>query len=206
MVKKKLMIGVLVILLFFMTFVSASVCGNGVIEEGEACDDGNTADLDACSSTCICVDSDGGKDTLVKGVACYFGQCTYDICGGTTIIYGVSYVVNEAYCVGDRAFKNPINCDPGYHCSNGACVLSCGDGTVSETEECDGNSESCTDSNGYNGTKSCLSDCTWDLSCITTESCGDGIVNGNEECDDSNIINGDGCSSICKNQYYNNTE
>ena len=27
--------------------------------------------------------------------------------------------------------------------------------------------------------------------------CGDGDVQGHEECDDGNIVNGDGCSSIC---------
>jgi len=30
----------------------ASVCGNGIIETGETCDDGNTASGDGCSSTC----------------------------------------------------------------------------------------------------------------------------------------------------------
>lgn len=30
-----------------------AVCGNGVIEAGEACDDGNTQSLDGCSSQCL---------------------------------------------------------------------------------------------------------------------------------------------------------
>ncbi len=30
----------------------ASVCGNGIIEPGETCDDGNTVDRDGCSATC----------------------------------------------------------------------------------------------------------------------------------------------------------
>ena len=29
-----------------------AVCGNGQIEEGEACDDGNTTDGDGCSAVC----------------------------------------------------------------------------------------------------------------------------------------------------------
>ena len=29
-----------------------SKCGNGVVEGGEACDDGNTANGDGCSSQC----------------------------------------------------------------------------------------------------------------------------------------------------------
>ena len=31
---------------------SSSSCGNGAREHGEACDDGNDADGDGCSSTC----------------------------------------------------------------------------------------------------------------------------------------------------------
>jgi len=29
------------------------VCGNGVVEDGEACDDGNDDDTDACLTTCV---------------------------------------------------------------------------------------------------------------------------------------------------------
>lgn len=31
----------------------ASLCGNGVIEDGEACDDGNLDDLDGCTHACL---------------------------------------------------------------------------------------------------------------------------------------------------------
>jgi cysteine-rich repeat protein len=37
----------------------ATLCGNGTLDPGEACDDGNTADGDGCSSTCQLEDSDG---------------------------------------------------------------------------------------------------------------------------------------------------
>ena len=30
----------------------AGICGNGVVEANEECDDGNTVDGDGCSSTC----------------------------------------------------------------------------------------------------------------------------------------------------------
>jgi cysteine-rich repeat protein len=30
------------------------VCGNGVVETGETCDDGNTWSGDGCSSSCTC--------------------------------------------------------------------------------------------------------------------------------------------------------
>jgi cysteine-rich repeat protein len=31
----------------------AAVCGNGIVEPGEECDDGNTSDGDACPATCV---------------------------------------------------------------------------------------------------------------------------------------------------------
>jgi TonB family protein len=42
--------------------VSTAVCGNGILEAGEQCDDGNTSDGDGCSSTCI-------KDVLIDPTA-----------------------------------------------------------------------------------------------------------------------------------------
>jgi cysteine-rich repeat protein len=53
-------------------------CGNGVVEDGEACDDGNTEDHDACSSDCLAAtdsegtgsaETDSGSD-MVNGEAC----------------------------------------------------------------------------------------------------------------------------------------
>lgn len=40
--------------------------------------------------------------------------------------------------------------------------------------------------------KGCSSDCTPDAS-----TCGDGVIEGDEECDDANLLDGDGCSTIC---------
>ncbi len=48
---------------FFFSGESASaVCGNGITESGEQCDDGNTVSGDGCSSTCQ-TESDDGGDT-----------------------------------------------------------------------------------------------------------------------------------------------
>ena len=64
-----------------------AICGNGVVEAPEACDDGNTADGDGCNATCSaiscasasqCDDSDGASvDTCTAGVCIH----TYPICG-----------------------------------------------------------------------------------------------------------------------------
>jgi cysteine-rich repeat protein len=74
---------------------SSPVCGNGIVETGEQCDDGNTVDGDCCSAACQAepdgpASCDGNActrpDTCTNGVctpgACADGAaCT--ICGGT---------------------------------------------------------------------------------------------------------------------------
>lgn len=43
------------------------VCGNGVVEEGEQCDDGDDLDKNACSNACVkvpCDQQEGGGDDL----------------------------------------------------------------------------------------------------------------------------------------------
>ena len=48
---------------------SASVCGNGVVEPGEACDDGNQVDDPVCSADCRSFCGDGVRDEAL-GEAC----------------------------------------------------------------------------------------------------------------------------------------
>jgi cysteine-rich repeat protein len=56
------------------------VCGNGVVESGEQCDDGNTVSTDTCSNTCISATcSDGVQNQSETGVDCG-GPCA--ACGG----------------------------------------------------------------------------------------------------------------------------
>jgi cysteine-rich repeat protein len=77
------------------------VCGNGVVDPGEACDDGGTADGDCCSADCQTVASDGAS--CDDGDACTpTDQCV----GGT--------------CVGSGI----LTCDPCEVCTpDGGCVV-----------------------------------------------------------------------------------
>lgn len=48
-------------------------CGNGVLEEGEQCDDGNTTHFDGCSATCKDENAEGEKDHCTDDVILYSG-------------------------------------------------------------------------------------------------------------------------------------
>jgi cysteine-rich repeat protein len=57
---------------------SEAVCGNGVVETGETCDDGNTEDGDRCPSDCVILTcaTDGSKQDI---------SVTYAAPGGTSV-------------------------------------------------------------------------------------------------------------------------
>ena len=65
--------------------------------------------------------------------------------------------------------------------------MSCGDGVVDETEQCD-------DKNLVNGdgcSEKCLTEPQQNV-------CGNGITESPEQCDDGNTQNLDGCSASCQ--------
>jgi len=51
----------------------SAICGNGSIEQGETCDDGNLASGDGCSSTCVIEPPDGDAD----GTPDAFDNCLF---------------------------------------------------------------------------------------------------------------------------------
>ncbi len=154
------------------------VCGNGVLEDGELCDDGNTDDSDACMTSCVpaaCGDGvlqvpeecdDGvhnGPDTLCTTV------CKVNVCGD-----------------GERGPDEPCddgNMDDTDSCTSLCQLAVCGDGFVQAgVEACDtmGSSETC------------------DGDCTQAE-CGDGFTNpaAGEECDDGDNSSLDNCYPTC---------
>jgi len=87
------------------TATQGLVCGDGVVQSGEQCDDANAADNDCCLSNC---------QRATAGSACVSdgNLCTDDVCdaGGTC-----QHNANSAPCNDGSA------CTQGDQCSNGAC-------------------------------------------------------------------------------------
>jgi cysteine-rich repeat protein len=184
-------------------------CGNGDLDLGEECDDGNNIDGDGCSASCL-IEFCG--DGLVNDAP--NEECDDANTGDGDGCSSSCQIEPGFVCVGEPSVCTPTcgdgSLDPGETCDDGntndgdgcggscqtepgfvcvgepsVCTPTCGDGDLDPGEECDdGNT-----SDGDGCSASCL-----------IEFCGDGLVNNapNEECDDENTDDGDGCSSSCQ--------
>ena len=155
-----------------------SICGNGEIEEGEACDDGNAVSGDGCSADC---------KTIEEGYTCPAPgyDCIHKSCGNGE--------VEEGESCDDGIFND----DYGFGKCSKACKTAhyCGDGLLDKVDRDSG--EQCDNGQDNKSRDTAEYDvCTID--CKRVNYCGDGTVNGDEVCDDGNDEDGDGCSSKCK--------
>src|SRR5262245_6277689 len=125
----------------------AVLCGNGVLDPGEQCDDGNTLAGDCCSPACqfeapaspcatnVCLDGmacDGagvcGGGTPNMGPCDDGNACTTgDVCVGGTCVGGAAPDCNDNNpCTSDA-------CDPASGCVNAPNALPCDDGNACTT-------------------------------------------------------------------------
>jgi len=171
-------------------------CGNGILDSGEECDDGNTEDCDGCSSECL-IEYCG--DNIIQyglGEECDDGN---NVSGdGCSSNCKIEEEEEESVC-GNGILEFGEECDDGNTedcdgCSNSCIIEYCGDGITNNViEECD-------DGNNVSG-DGCSSNCKIEEE--EEESvCGNGILEFGEECDDGNTEDCDGCSSTCENEYY----
>ena len=188
--------------------VSTAKCGNGVVDPGEACDDGNKMGGDGC--TPLCQIEDGYTCPPAGGKCMLTSMCGNGKLEGTEACDDGNMVANDG-CT---------NCvvDTGYICRvpGRPCVRLCGDGILTPPETCDdgnttpgdGCSASCQVEPGATCTK-----VVGQKSVCTASHCGNGVVEGNEGCDcgdgtvavpanctgPNGLFNGDGtgCSKTC---------
>jgi cysteine-rich repeat protein len=157
-------------------------CGNGQIDPGEECDDGNARPCDGCSDLCRVEACPNG--TVDCGEACDDGNavdgdgcdhdCTRTACG------------NHVQTAGEECDDgNQAPCDG---CSPACRVERCGNGVVECTEECDAGDANADPASG----------CDETCHRRPPPGCGDGHVDAGEECDDGNAVACDGCSADCR--------
>ncbi len=162
-------------------------CGNGVVEDGESCDDGdNSPNCDADCTFAQCGDlftnAAAGEDCDGGGVDTF--QCNFDCTKPTC---GDGYLNTVA---GEKCEPGEFSEDCDIDCTEPAC----GDGVFNPiTEFCESN---------LVNTPECDADCT-------KPECGDGFTNAwaNETCDDivdTALCNAETCAvSKCGDHYVN---
>ncbi|MCY1071146.1 DUF4215 domain-containing protein [Nannocystis sp. RBIL2] len=163
------------------------LCGNGQLEPGELCDDGNALDGDGCEADCAFTPAPAcGNGELDPGEECDDGN--------------------------DDATDACINDCTHAHCGDGvvqAGVEACDDGNAIETDDCLPSciAAACGDDRVHVGVEACddgdaNSDTAYDgctTQCLLGPRCGDGQVQApDEECDDGTPEGDDPCNA-CKN-------
>ncbi len=101
--------------------IPTPVCGDGILETGEVCDDGNTVNGDACSSNCRCSDSDGGNNLTVGGsVTTIYDGISNDSCQ----TYNTN-IINESICTSYSTYSSVNStCPSGYVTQGPGCSIS----------------------------------------------------------------------------------
>ncbi|MEZ4426127.1 MAG: DUF4215 domain-containing protein [Nannocystaceae bacterium] len=167
------------------TTTSDPVCGDGVVEGDEECDDGPAND-DAGGCTTACVAATCGDGLVYADVEeCDDGDANDDAGGCTTACL-------VAACGDGLVYEGVEECDDGDDnadnaaCTSGCQAAACGDGLVYEgIEECD-------EGDANDDASACTTACL-------TAVCGDGLLyEGVEKCDDGNDIDDDECSNACE--------
>jgi hypothetical protein len=158
---------------------SLGVCGNGVVEPGEPCDDGvaNGTPFSCCTLTCGNVCNDGDA-------------CTDDACDSSTGSFVCSFTNNTAPCA------LPDRCILGATCSDGVC----GGGSPRICNDFN----PCTDDLCNSSTGGCFvvpnaAPCDDDNPCTSPDRCTSGFCSGtpnDDPCNDGNpCTSPDRCSS-----------
>ncbi len=163
-------------------------CGDGALDEGEDCDDGNTGSADGCDS---CQLSDGWF-CPTPGAPCEAAEC------GDGIIAGLEECEDFMPAVAGDGCDTNCRREPGFACPNPGAVChvtTCGDSFPEGDEQCDdGNNDL-----GDGCTPACVREPDCSLGACTSV-CGDGIKlpGDTEQCEDGNTVGGDGCSPTCE--------
>lgn len=184
------------------TAVPMNRCGDSRLSYGEFCDDGNTDNMDGCSSACRV---EAGYTCDAPGTAC----ALVEWCGNGKLSLANGEQCDDGNDVGGDGCSSQCVIEANYVCPapGKLCTstIKCGDGIINGTETCDdGNTKN---SDGCSST--CMVESGWVCtagSVCKAKQCGDGIIAGDERCDDKNSAPADGCSATCQLELPSATE
>lgn len=176
-----------------------SPCGNGVRNEGEQCDDGNLDSGDGCNGQC---NLEPNFECSAAGQAC---ESTI-ACGDGQI--GGAETCDDGNATSGDGCSASCLVEADFGCSNDEGDASrcepieravCGDGLVSDGEQCDDDGttpgDGCSDVCEIETDFACP---TAGQPCEPIEFCSDGFLReGVEDCDDGNLLPFDGCRPDC---------
>lgn len=203
--------------------IAKSVCGNGVIEGGEECDDGANAAGDGCAPDCALEPTPTSRTTCANAEALALtetapGVYSATATGGNWNLPGGGYFTAPCAGAGKEAYFTvtpPIDgvvvarVDANYDISIGArpaCPPNTSSGFLTCSNKSAGPGGEVISYATAAGTKTWIivdaprvaekGSFTIEVT-VQGESCGDGVVSGAETCDDGNTKAGDGCSPTC---------
>ncbi|CAN5123127.1 hypothetical protein BH11MYX1_BH11MYX1_12480 [soil metagenome] len=179
-------------------------CGNGIIDPGELCDDGNIINGDGCAADCKSAEACGdGVTNIDAEEVCDDGNtvdgdgCSHDCKSDETCGNGITDLAKGEVCDDGNTHAGKCSgddhaCDSTADCTSGTCVPDGCSGDCKSNETC-GNGikdlgEVCDDAHATGG---CEDDC------LHGAGCGNGVLDPGEQCDDGNSINADDCKNDC---------
>jgi cysteine-rich repeat protein len=205
--------------------VVLGICGDGVVDVNEQCDDGNSVNTDACLNSCLtatCGDSvvragveqcDAGE---LNGASCVSRGFDGGVLACTACVFNTSACANAPIVCGNGVVNVGETCDDGNNNQNDGCTnlcqaAICGDNVVrSGVEQCDGSDlgdASCTTLGYLGGSLSCSVACTYNAtSCVGGAPIGSGVeectnaidddLDGLTDCDDSDCSTYPACTGV----------
>jgi fibro-slime domain-containing protein len=170
-------------------------CGDGMLQTGEACDDGNDKPGDGCSADCTQRERD--YVCPAPGQACVLMV----VCGDGKIA-GDEHCDDGNLTDGDGC-SHECEVEQGYDCPTPGALCSaakCGDHIIAGDEACEDDDDAPADGDG------CSAHCRVEPGYVCEKAgeacrkttCNDGKKEGSEACDDGNQIVGDGCTPFCE--------
>ncbi|MFH2010373.1 MAG: hypothetical protein ABI333_27490 [bacterium] len=172
------------------TGVDAGLCGNGTLDPGEECDDGNTAGGDGCSPYCQteicgpdtcnwgCCDVYGGCQTGVADLECGIGGAECADC----LTAGLLCQSHSCQDLGSCAPDDTLECG---NCGARTCTQAGAWGACENEGECSAGEVASTGPCGNCGElqRTCHADCTWSgLECAGEGDCAPGETQQGNVC------------------------